>query len=160
MERVLFYLFSSVAVASALAVALSRRPAYAALALILCFCCLSGLFGLLGAPLVAAVQIIVYAGAILVLFVLVIMLLQVKGESPYAERPDLVSWAALVAGVLVAAELIVALGEIRTAAAPAGISGSPGALGRYLFTSYLVPFEATSVLFLAALIGATWVAKR
>lgn len=159
MRTALFYLFASVAVASALAVALGRRPAYGALALILCFCCLAGLFGLLGAPLVAAVEIIVYAGAILVLFLLVIMLLQVKGESPYVERWDLLSWAALVLGVLVAAELTRLLDEI-----PAGTAslqeGGPAAVGRYFFTSYLMPFEATSVLFLAALIGATWTARR
>lgn len=163
MEAPFFYLFAAVSVSTAVVVVASRRPTYGALALILCFCSLAGLYGLLGAPLVAAIQIIVYAGAVMVLFLLVIMLLNVKGESPYAERRDLLGWSAVAAGVVVAAELITALGD-GAGAAMAGtsgaVSGTAAALGEYLFRSYLMPFEATTALFLVALIGATWMARR
>ena len=163
MEAPLFYLFAVVSLATAIVVVTSRRPTYGALALILCFCSLAGLYGLLGAPLVAAIQIIIYAGAIMVLFLLVIMLLDVRGQPPYAERGDLLSWAAAAAGVVLAAELIFALGQgssTERAAAGGVVSGTAVAIGEYLFTTYLMPFEATTALFLVALIGASWVARR
>jgi NADH-quinone oxidoreductase subunit J len=162
MEVPLFYLFAAVSVATAAVVVVSRRPTYGALALILCFCSLAGLYGLLGAPLVAAIQIIVYAGAIMVLFLLVIMLLDVRGESRYPDRRDLLGWAGAAGGALLAAELIHALArDTRGPAAPEVFStGTPAAVGEFLFQSYLMPFEATTALFLVALIGATWVARR
>jgi len=161
MAHFLFFLLAIVCVGAVVAMIISRNQAYSALFLILAFVCLAALFGLLDAPFVAVIQIIVYAGAIMVLFIFVIMMIDLReGIGPEKKR-----WIAglsfVIAGVLIV-ELIFALkGFLSPAQAAAeGSPGSPTDLGRLLFTKYLYPFEITSVLIIAALVGAMILVKK
>jgi NADH-quinone oxidoreductase subunit J len=164
----LFYLFGAVAVIASLAVIAQRNPIYSVLLLILSFGALSGLYVLLDAPFVAVTQIIVYAGAIMVLFLFVVMLLNAPHEETEHDerihplrRPGPMRFGAVLAAALVV-ELIWALSRGTTepgAFGGAGVS-SVRALGRSLFTDYAFPFEVTSVLILVAMVGAVVLAKR
>jgi len=164
----LFYLFGAVAVIASLLVIAQRNPIYSVLLLIASFGALSGLYVLLDAPFVAVTQIIVYAGAIMVLFLFVVMLLNAPHEETEHDekihplrRPGAMRFGAVLAAALVV-ELLWALTRS---------SGEPGAfgatavssvreLGRVLFTEYAFPFEVTSVLILVAMVGAVVLAKR
>ena len=165
-ELGLFYFFAALCLGSALVVVGQRNPLYSAFGLIVTLCSLSAIFGLLGSPFIAALQVIVYAGAIMVLFLFVVMLLNRKGETPL-----LTPGAAKGFGFLFA--LIVFVELIWTAVQPASEGhsmpeavplpadfGSPAALGRVLYTVWLYPFEITSILLLVAVVGAVVLAKR
>jgi len=140
---------------------ISKDQAHNALFLIVAFVCTGGLFGLLDAPFIAAVQIIIYAGAIMILFIFVVMMINLrKGLEPEKKKWTLY-FAVIVAAVLVI-ELVLTL---KGALQPAGSSaiaelGSPTDLGRLLFTKYLYPFEITSILIIAALVGAIVLVKK
>jgi len=157
-EAFLFYVFSGLAVASALGVVLQSNPVHSAFSLIVTFCSLSAIYGLLGAPFIAVLQIIVYAGAIMVLFLFVLMLLNVKREAPRAGRA--LAAAALLLGLLFAVQVGTTLsGPGLTPAA--GYDASTQAFARQLFSPrFVYVFEATSILILAALVGAVVVAKK
>ncbi len=167
-EVVLFYLFGAVAVAASLLVIGQRNPVYSVLLLIASFGALSGLYVLLQAPFVAVIQIIVYAGAIMVLFLFVVMLLNAPHEeTTYDERvhplmrPGPMRFGAILAFALIV-ELWWALARTPVDAAvfgPPPVS-SVAALGRALFTTYAFPFEVTSVLILVAMVGAVVLARR
>ena len=166
---ILFYLFAAVAVLASLLVIAQRNPIYSVLFLIASFGALSGLYVLLEAPFVAVIQIIVYAGAIMVLFLFVVMLLNAPHEDteedlergvrlPSAGRVRV--FGALLA-IALAGELIwVVLASRR---APIAIAGegvsSVRVIGRTLFTEYAFPFEVTSVLILVALVGSVVLAR-
>jgi NADH-quinone oxidoreductase subunit J len=139
----------------------SKNQAHNALFLVLAFACLGGLFGLLDAPFIAAVQIIIYAGAIMVLFIFVIMMVNLEqGIAPEKKKWTLVLSAGLAIFLLVELALAVrgTLGDLgRTGGQTIG---SPAELGRLLFTDYLYPFEITSVLIIAALVGAIVLVKK
>ena len=176
MEQVFFYGFGVIAIASALMVILSRNPVHSALFLIVAFFCLAGLFVLLGAHFLAAIQILVYAGAIMVLFLFVIMLLNprpvehefLKTDPPPADK-KLLSLKILGTGAVLFLlfELLYVVfqglsigikGEI-----PADVlvkEGNTRIIGKLLFTEYLLPFEITSILLIVAIIGAVVFAKR
>jgi len=161
MAHFLFFLLAIVCVGAVVAMIISKNQAYSALFLILAFVCLAALFGLLDAPFIAVIQIIVYAGAIMVLFIFVIMMIDLReGITPERKR-----WIAglsfVIAGVLIV-ELISALkGFISPAQTPVeGSPGSPTDLGHLLFTKYLYPFEITSILIIAALVGAMILIKK
>jgi NADH-quinone oxidoreductase subunit J len=161
MAHFLFFLLAIVCVGAVVAMIISKNQAYSALFLILAFVCLAALFGLLDAPFIAVIQIIVYAGAIMVLFIFVIMMIDLReGITPERKR-----WIAgmsfVIAGVLIV-ELISALkGFISPAqTAVVGSPGSPTDLGHLLFTKYLYPFEITSILIIAALVGAMILVKK
>jgi NADH-quinone oxidoreductase subunit J len=168
MEWVLFLIFALVAAAAAVAMVLQRSPIYSALCLILALFAQGGLYILLHAELIAAVHIFVYAGAIMVLFVFVIMLLDLRAESPPAVRFNRVGVVAafVLAGVLLA-ELALGVGP-RIILGPQGpyddetarMVGNTKAVGRILFREYLIPFELTSVILLAAMVGSMVLAKR
>ena len=150
----LFYLFAVVAVVGSLLVIAQRNPIYSVLLLIASFGALSGLYVLLDAPFVAVIQIIVYAGAIMVLFLFVVMLLNAPHEetlSDEAARP-----------VALIVELVWALtkGGGESGAFPGASVASVRAIGVTLFTDYAFPFEVTSVLILVAMIGAVLMARR
>ena len=162
-----FLLFGGVAVLASLLVIAQRNPIHSVMLLILSFGALSALYVLLDAPFVAVTQIIVYAGAIMVLFLFVVMLLNAPQEETLPDlkahpgrRTDVVRYAALLALALVA-ELVWALTRV---------GGSPGfdapavssvaLLGRSLFTDYGFQFEVTSVLILVAMVGAVVLARR
>jgi NADH-quinone oxidoreductase subunit J len=169
-EVLMFYGFGAVAVIGALLVVLQKNPVYSVLSLIGAFFGLSGLYVLLEAPFVAVVQIIIYAGAIMVLFLFTVMLLNVPREDA-AEwdrahplyRPMAVRIGGVLA-VLLALELGWALS--RTA----GLGGAIGEerpavssvteLGKVLFTDYMFAFEVTSILIIASMVGAVVLARK
>ena len=169
-EQILFYAFAAIAVLGSLAVIAQRNPIYSVLALIGAFFGLSGLYVLLEAPFVAIVQIIIYAGAIMVLFLFVVMLLNVPREDA-AEwdrtHPLYRPWPRRI-GALLAVMLVAQLGWalMRTP----GISDAIGVrgpgvadvreLGRVLFTDYMFAFEVTSILIIAAMVGAVILARK
>ena len=161
MAQFLFFLLAIICVGAVLGMIISKDQAYNALFLIVAFVCTGGLFGLLDAPFIAAVQIIIYAGAIMILFIFVVMMINLrKGIEPEKKKWTLY-FAVIVAAVLVI-ELVLTL---KGALEPAGSSaiaelGNPTDLGRLLFTKYLYPFEITSILIIAALVGAIVLVKK
>jgi NADH-quinone oxidoreductase subunit J len=163
MPLVLFFVFAGLAVIGALMMIFLREPIHSALALILVMVCLAVLYLLLGAEFIAAVQIIVYAGAVMVLFVFVIMLLN-AGEEERTNISKLAHYVGWPLGIFLTVELVywmlrVPLGT-RTST-PEVVAGDPTRdLSMLLFKSYLFPFEITSILILIALIGALVLAKR
>jgi NADH-quinone oxidoreductase subunit J len=162
--EILFWVFAIAACFMGMLVVLLTNPVSSALALVMTLCSLAGLFLTLGAQFIAAVQVIVYAGAIMVLFLFVIMLLQIRGE-PGGLRGLL---GPRVLGVAMGLALLALLGSVVTSAVyPRGGPNAEfesalntQAIGRALYTRFLVPFEVTSVLLLVALLGAVVLAKR
>ncbi len=161
----LFFLFASIAIASAIMMIAHRNPIYCALFLIVTLFALAGLFVLLNAPFIAAVHIIVYAGAIMVLFLFVIMLLDLKKDMA-KERPSrLLQFSGILLAMILFVQLgfILKSGVVTPAAASAELGSRVGdtlAVGTLLFTDYLFPFEVASVLLLSAIIGSVILAKR
>lgn len=156
----LFYVLAALAVGSALVVVGQRNPTTSAFALIVTFCSLSGIFGLLGSPFIAVLQVVVYAGAIMVLFLFVIMLLNVRKEEHAAGGGGLAA-----AGILLGAALVAQMATVLTSAnlgpGTPRIDASTRAMALELFSNrYLYAFEATSILILAALVGAVVLAKK
>jgi NADH-quinone oxidoreductase subunit J len=187
-SETLFYVFGTIAIAASLMVIGQRNPVYSVLLLIASFGALSGLYVLLDAPFVAVIQIIVYAGAIMVLFLFVVMLLNAPHEDTEEDLARLgiepparsdgqldANQAAIVYprigrgparfGTVLALGLLVELwwgltkGHETGAFGTAAVS-SVAALGRSLFTDYAFPFEVTSVLILVAMLGAVLIARR
>jgi NADH-quinone oxidoreductase subunit J len=161
MEWVAFALIALIALGSALGLILKRNPIHGALFLVVNLGSVAALYLMLGAEFLAAAQVIVYAGAIMVLFVFAIMVLIPGKEEtgPDPRRP--LRWVALPAGALLLAQVLVILMGTR-GPTPVG-SPAPGgveAIGRLLFTDYLFPFELTSVLLLAAMVGVLLLARR
>ncbi len=161
MDAILFYAAAALAVLSALVVVGQRNPIYSAFALIVTLCSLSVIFGLLGSPFIAALQVIVYAGAIMVLFLFVLMLLNVKREQDAPERGGRTLRGVAVALVTM---LVLQAGAVvlryQREAAP-GFDASTRKMAEILFSPhFFYVFEATSVLILAALVGAVALAKR
>lgn len=158
----LFYLFTSLMLIAALLVVTLRHPIASVLSLLVSMFCLSGLFVLLGAYFVAAIQILVYAGAILVLFLFVIMLLDLGNQTLARTRQHV--WA--VAGWLLGGALLYQLcaiirrGEAHLLPTPEATFGTTEQIGRLLFTDYLLPFEWTSFLLLAAIVGAVVLSRK
>jgi NADH-quinone oxidoreductase subunit J len=158
----LFYIFAAVAILAGLSVVLQRTPVYSALSLIVVLCSLAVIYLLLGAEFLAVVQVIVYAGAIMVLFVLVIMLLNARQETPTAGSAMARRFGVPLLAVFMAEILFAIWGRFGGAAAPAAqaFDGSPRAVGELLFRNYVLPFEVTSVLILVAVLGAVVLAKK
>jgi NADH-quinone oxidoreductase subunit J len=162
-ELLVFFACAAIAVLAALALIVAREPIHSALALILVMVALAVLYLLLGAEFIAAVQIIVYAGAIMVLFVFVIMLLNAREE----ERTNvsrLARYVGLPLGIFFTLDLAwwIARAGSRFGSAHA-LGAAPAStkdLSLLLFQKYLFPFEATSILILIALLGAVVLAKR
>jgi NADH-quinone oxidoreductase subunit J len=160
MPLVSFVLIALVALGSALGLVLKRNPIHGALFLVVNLGCVAALYLTLGAEFLAAAQVIVYAGAIMVLFVFAIMvLIPGKDETgPDPRRPWRV--LALPLGVILAV-LLAAYVVTSPPSSPAGApAGGVEAIGRLLFTDYLFPFELTSVLLLAAMVGVLLLARR
>lgn len=158
----LFYIFGAVAIVAAFSVVFQRTPVYSALSLIVVLCALAALYALLDAPFLAVIQVIVYAGAIMVLFVLVIMLLNAGRENP-TDRSLLARWlgAPLLVAFLIEILLVVwQQFSPATTPAPAPLDAGPRAIGTLLFQSYALPFEVTSLLILVAILGAVVLAKK
>ena len=164
MLALLFILFAGLAIGCALAVVAQRNPLYSAISLIGVFVSLACLYVMLAAPFIAAVQVIVYAGAIMVLVVFVIMLLNVEQEERGPSRLKfLVPTAVALAAILIAevAFILVTVQEFRVnPTATASDVGVTHSIGSQLFTRYLLPFEITSILLLMAIVGAMTLARR
>ena len=164
MLALLFILFAGLAIGCGLAVVAQRNPLYSAISLIGVFISLACLYVMLAAPFIAAVQVIVYAGAIMVLVVFVIMLLNVEQEERGRTRLKfLVPTAIALSAILIAevAFILVTVQEFRVnpTSAPSDI-GLTHSIGTQLFTRYLLPFEITSILLLMAIVGAMTLARR
>jgi NADH-quinone oxidoreductase subunit J len=167
LEVILFVVLAAVTVITALLVILQRNPVASAIFLIMTFFCLAGIYLLLEAPFLAAIQVLVYAGAIMVLFLFVIMLLNLEKEAKIITRNRLQK----ICGVFLGIVFLVQTGVVFHSVLLTGERGSflpekVAALGntevvaRLLFTDFLLPFEITSVLLLVAIIGAIILAKR
>ncbi len=164
MELLMFYIFGFGAVVSALLMVTNRRPVRAAMSLVATMSFLAGLYVLLDAHLIAVLQLIVYAGAIMVLFLFVIMLLNIE------EKEGLLGVNTILLqfmGMLVVGLLFVSMvslfkgeGSLLASVDIANDFGTTKAVGKLLFTEYLLPFEIASVLLLAAIVGAVILAKR
>ena len=160
METVLFILFGAIAVCGAIMVVTRRLPMASALYLILTLFAVAALFVLRQAHFLAAIQVIVYAGAVVVLFVFVIMLINVPENRLPVERATTTPvLGVLAAGVLILESAVLAR-RFSMPRIPAAQVGTVEAVGRALFTDYLLAFEVTSVLLLAAVIGAIALAKK
>jgi NADH-quinone oxidoreductase subunit J len=173
-ETILFWLFAVGSVATALAVVFppipkARDPIHSAIALVACMFCVAALYAMLAAHLVAVLQVLVYAGAIMVLFIFVIMLLNLQADAETRARlgPMKVVGGVLAAGLAVALVTAIAkpeftkpLGAAATAAQVDKAYGTLEPIGHLLFEKYLLPFELASVLLLAAIVGAVIIAKR
>jgi NADH-quinone oxidoreductase subunit J len=164
LQSTVFYILAAGGVASAVLMITRRNPIISAIYLIVNFFCLAGLYLTLNAQFIAVIQILVYAGAIMVLFVFVIMLLNLGDER---KLKDGFSWKKAVAGSLgfgVLMELIYILMSQTSAQtiemSKAADIGTVEAIGSVLFTRFLFPFEVTSLLLTAAIVGAIVLAKR
>jgi NADH-quinone oxidoreductase subunit J len=176
MTEVVFWFFAAIAVVAAVGCVLQRNPLSAALCLVQVMFALAAIFVLLDAQFIAAIQVLVYAGAVMVLFLFVIMLLNLGRTGNDLRGASAITATLVTVGLLTAelwaiwaytpAELaaevrgVAALGGAEAIRAASAERGVVGAIAAPLFETYLVPFEITSVLLLAAIVGAVVLAKR
>jgi NADH-quinone oxidoreductase subunit J len=164
MEKALFIIFAVIALVSAANVLIQRNPLYSALSLVGTLVSLSALYVTLHAQFIAAIQIVVYAGAIMVLFVFVIMLLNVPKTHPHIEKQKWLVYLAIPFGALMLGEALYVFRNVHdpVLSYTAGHAevGNTWSIGVSLFTYYLLPFEVTSVLILMAVVGAMVLARR
>jgi NADH-quinone oxidoreductase subunit J len=170
-QQIIFIGLAGLTVVAAFNVILQRNPIYSALGLIVVLCSLSGLFLLLAAQFIAVVQVIVYAGAIMVLFVFVIMLLNVREEDSRTDRLKYLKWLAVPLFLALLGEVFVVIRFINNVAPaipspnaigvkPEDSLGTVESVANGMFTTYVFPFEAASVLILMAIVGAMLLARR
>ncbi len=163
-QMLFFFVFAAIAVGSALEVVMQRNPLYSAIALIFTFGALAANYILLKAQFIAAIQIIVYAGAIIVLFVFVIMLLNVRSEESQIDRFGALKWivSPSLALLFLASFFVIRTSKLEniSESSQSWNVGRVETIGRGLFTDYLLPFEATSVLIMMAIVGALVLAQR
>jgi NADH-quinone oxidoreductase subunit J len=172
-ETILFYVFAAAAIGASLLVIGQRNPIYSVLLLIGSFAALAGLYVLLEAPFLAVIQIIIYAGAIMVVFLFVVMLLNAPQEAVLEDRARHLTLhgprklgAAL--GALLLVELVWAIARASGTGTPdmAARNGLPdmpnsvATIGKVLFSDYALAFEVTSILIIVAMVGAVVLAKR
>jgi len=167
-----FFYFGTIIVLTALLVISLRNPVFSVIALLVMFFHVAGLFVTLHAEFLAAVQIIVYAGAILVLYLFVVMLLNLKRDDSYQRQV----WVGVGLGLIALAEVVYVVVTAGIAAAPplaggpqvaaageaaaAAATGNTEAIGLLLYTKYLFPFEVASLILLVAMIGAILLSKK
>lgn len=159
---IMFAVLSLIALISGMLVIFSRNPVYSVLYLVITFFCIAGHYILLNAQFLAAVHIIVYAGAIMVLFLFVIMMLNLNKETE-PTKPVWIQFAAVISGMILVLVLVGSLKGAETLSMQQSIDANIGLvqnLGRVLFTDFLVPFELSSVLFLSAMVGAVLLGKK
>ena len=162
--HILFWFLTALALVSALMVLLSKNPVYSVLWLVAVFFAISGHYILLNAQFLAIVNIIVYAGAIMVLFLFVIMLMNLNKET----EPQKNVWMKLAGAISGGCLLMILVSLVRqapeingkTVLLKSGNIGLIGNLGKVLFHGYVVPFEISSVLFLSAMVGAVVIGKK
>ncbi len=162
MDQIIFLVLAVLAIFSALAVIFAKSPVYSVLALIITFFSIAGHFVLLNAQFLAIVNVIVYAGAIMVLFLFVIMLLNLNKDAE-PNRSVLLKVIGLIASGLLLTTLVGAVKGTSTSNNGSLVGtniGSVEKLGEVLFSNFLLPFEISSVLFLSAMIGAVMLGKK
>jgi NADH-quinone oxidoreductase subunit J len=162
METLIFLIFAALALGSAIVVVAHKSPVYSTMSLVLTLVSVAVLFVLLGAPFLAALQILIYAGAIVVLFLFVIMLLNLQKDETARAGRGAQLWVALL-GTVVFAGMLVLLFWRRAAPAAGPLTEelvSLKALSRVLFSDFLLPFEIVGLLLLVAVIGATIAARK
>jgi NADH-quinone oxidoreductase subunit J len=161
--QIMFWILSALAIGSAVTVITTKNPVYSVLALIVTFFAISGLYILMNAQFLAIVNIIVYAGAIMVLFLFVVMLMNLNKESEPMGKRWVLLLGVLGGGVLLLV-LVMAINDITIKNKAIDLSGGEIGLiknlGMKLFKDYVIPFEISSVLFLSAIVGAVVLAKR
>ena len=161
MIAILFFFFAAVAIGAAINVLVQKHVLYSALSLILMLTAVSVLFVFLGADFIAVIQVIVYAGAIMVLFTFVIMLLNLPADEDGADRLRWLKFIGIPLGLFLLFLIVATLWNVEPLRpAGAALIGSPEVIGHSLFTDYLLPFEVTSLLILIALMGAVVFAKK
>ena len=159
MSDVSFWIFAALLLVSSVLVISCRSPINSAMALIFGLFCMSGIFVLLEAYFLAAVQILVYAGAVMVLFLFVIMLLDLKAEERHRLKLMNAAVGAAVAAVF-ARELYLVVRGFPERGTPLPPAGTVEGVGRALFSDYLLPFEVTSLLLLVAMIGVVLLSRK
>jgi NADH-quinone oxidoreductase subunit J len=164
MHDLLFYIFAALTLVSGLLVVanpFSRNPVTSAMFLVLCILSMAGLFVLLNAFFLAAVQILVYAGAVIVLFLFVIMLLDLRQEERRHYGRAMMGLSLAVVGALAGLMIKVILkSDLGPGSQAVWLMGETIPLGKLLFTKYLLPFEVVSVLLLVAMVGAILLSKK
>jgi len=166
MGTAFFYLFGCIALLAAINVVAQKKVFYSAISLIVCLCSVAALYMLMEAPFIAAIQVIVYAGAIMVLFLFVIMLLDPFSAAILKDKKKYLGYFAVLLGILALMLLTPFLKSYNLAQTPrnpdlnGGGIGSVELLAQVLFSDFLLPFEITSVLILVAIIGVVVLAKR
>lgn len=160
MEQAFFLVLAVLATGAGLSVILQRSPLYSAFSLIGLFGCLAMIYIMLQAQFIGAIQIIVYAGAIMVLFVFVIMLLNVRREESHLDHYKYLYYLAPLFGGLLVFEVIYTITRLGKIEIQGQTVGSSQSIGYGLFTSYLLPFEMASILILLAIIGSVVLARR
>lgn len=160
-----FFFIATLAVASGILMVTRRNPVQCVLFLIVNFFCLAILYLTLQAEFIAIIQILVYAGAIMVLFLFVIMLLNLGDETKMAEKKSLTRYLAFLLSGVMAVLIITGLGVHHQTASSVPSEGDGGlgsveSIGKVLFSTYLFPFEVTSLLLLAAMVGVIVLAKK
>jgi len=165
MELIIFMFLAVLCVASAANILLQRHPIYSALSLVLTFIGLAGIYIQMHAEFIAVMQIVVYTGAIMVLFVFVIMLLNAKAEERIPNRLAFLKYVGVPLVALLVSMVGLKIFESFSEkpvwiSTPTSLAGSTQAIGRVLYTQYALPFEVTSVLLLVAIVGAIIMAKK
>jgi NADH-quinone oxidoreductase subunit J len=171
--HILFLGFAALAVVAAFNVILQRNPIYSAIGLIVVLCSLAAIFLTLSAQFIAAMQIIVYAGAIMVLFVFVIMLLNVREEETRVDKQKYLKWLAAPLFLALLAEVMAVVryvnltpqplasaNNLNDPSAASAILGTVENIANGMFKDYVIPFEAASVLILMAIVGSMLLARR
>lgn len=160
----LFYAVAGLTIVGALGVIVARDPVYAVLSLAVTLFGLSALFVGLGAYFVAVIQILVYAGAVLILFLFVVMLVEMEPERLLQTRNRMLTLLGTGFGLFFLAQLAVVTTTLLREASPAApvpaVAGTTAAVGQLLFTTYALPFEAASLILLVGIIGAVALAKK
>jgi NADH-quinone oxidoreductase subunit J len=161
-SHILFLGLAALAVVAAFNVILQRNPIYSAIGLIVVLGSLAALFLTLSAQFIAAMQIIVYAGAIMVLFVFVIMLLNVRAEETRMDKQKYLKWLAAPLFLALLAEVmaVVRFVNLTPQPLPQQVLGTVENIAFGMFTDYLIPFEAASILILMAIVGSMLLARR
>jgi NADH-quinone oxidoreductase subunit J len=163
MELLVFLIFAFLAVASALTVVAHKNPVYSTMALVLTLFAVAVLFVLLGSPFIGVLQVLIYTGAIVVLFLFVIMLLNIGREESQLAGHKPQFFVSILGAVVFSGLILLALTAMQTGPQSAGPSAelvSLKGLATVLFTQYLLPFEIIGLLLLVAVIGATVAARR
>lgn len=160
--QILFWFLSVLAICAAIGVVVSKSPIFSVLCLIVVFFSISGHYILMNAQFLAIVNIIVYAGAIMVLFLFVIMLMNLNADAEPSKHIYL-KIAGVIAGMSLMLVFVAALGhseDIKISLAKGSDIGLIKNLGKALFNEYVIPFEISSVLFLSAMVGAVVIGKK